>query len=167
MVRNKKALILLLVFLVFFNSPAYPKGKSIKYLPSSQDVETVSEDYSSGLKLVGELECSDTLLVRSCSSWINLEKGCNDCVDLKTGCPDCCLTTASPKRIKCSQSDTTDDYDCGMPPFRSSSCAKIKCNYTSDDDNCTNCGSRARDDDSTNSCKNDDPDTVANEHYLS
>lgn len=136
MVKNKKALILLLLFLAFFNSPAYPKGKSIKYLPSSQDVETVPKDYSKGKKVLGELLCpipSSLFLSTSCTELFSSAKECNDCVDLEGECPDCCLTT-SPKAIKCSSGDTSADYNCTNAPFVAASCAPIECGLRSGDD---------------------------------
>src|SRR3989338_5827209 len=111
MVKNKKALILLLIFLAFFNSTAYPKDKRIKSLPASQDIQTVSVDYPNsyypGGLIKSEIPCG------TCSALSSLAEKCQDCVDLKDACPDCCLTTTSPKAIKCSVNDTTDDYNCG------------------------------------------------------
>ena len=124
MVKNKKALILLLVFLAFFNSPAYPKNKSIKYLPSSQDIETVSKDYSSSPIVLGEIDCS------TCAGLFNLSYACNNCVKLKEACPDDCLTTNPPdtqKVIKCTEGDESADYNCTEAPFRVAGCPQVEC----------------------------------------
>lgn len=138
MVKNKKALILLLLFLVFFNSPVYPKDKSIKYLPSSQDVETVSKDYP-GLKK-GEIDCPP------CASLSNLSHACDNCVKLNNACPDDCLTTNSPdprKVIKCTKEDDLA-YNCTNAPFVIADCPQTECGYV-DSDSSTNCSSRSKD----------------------
>ena len=141
MVKNKKALILLLVFLAFFNRPVYPRDKSIKYLPSSQDIEMVSKDYFSRPIVLSEIDCF------VCSELFDKAYKCNECLDLKELCPDCCLTAAPPRAIKCSQEDVSGDYACTEAPFKIKNCAQTKCDYTNSDDSCTNCGSRWNDDD--------------------
>lgn len=131
MVKNKKALTLLLVFLAFFNSPAYPKGKSIKYLPSSQDVETVSKDYSSSPIALEEINCP------ACTALSNLSDECYDCVGLRDKCPDDCLTATSPRAIRCSSGDDTDgvgNYACTSAPFNFDKCSQIECGLRSGDD---------------------------------
>ena len=145
MVKNKKALTLLLVFLVFFNSPAYPKDKRIKYLPANYTSDTVSADYSNDPLILKQLDggeyCSDDLFSVS---------ECNKCVELKKECPDCCLTTDSlPKAIKCSpgDEDTSADYNCTEPPFLED-CPQTECGAGT-----TGTGGSRSSDDSTD-CEN-------------
>lgn len=130
MVKNKKALILLLIFLAFFNSPAYPGRKSINYLPSNQDVETVSKVYKD--KVLEEIECS------SCEDSFSRARKCSDCVDLKEKCPNCCLTTVSSRVIKCSPEDTSADYDCTPVPFTSGvgNCEQVACGSRGSETDC-------------------------------
>ena len=129
MVKNKKVLILLLVLLASFNHPVYSRDKSIKYLPANQNIEMVSKDYPSGLPK-GEIYC------KTCADYFARAKKCADCVDLKELCPDCCLTTTSPKAIKCSKDDTSKDYNCSKIPFTFASCEQIECGSRSGDTDC-------------------------------
>ena len=150
MVKNKKALILLLIFLTLFNSPVYPKNRNIRYLPSDTTMDSVSKDYTSNPITLKQLAG------KNCQGLFDGITACRKCAKLKDDCPDCCLTQITPTAaIHCTAGESSD-YDCTEAPFEGDNCEQSKCDYTNTDDSCTNCGSRSQDDETSNSCQAED-----------
>ena len=108
--------ILILIFLLILNKPAFSRRMSYRYFPADQEVdsvETLSATEMTAFEIAG------------CSAEISAANICNDCLRVNKECPNCCLTaTASTKVKKCTKDDDLK-YDCPDTLFDSIACTPI------------------------------------------
>lgn len=144
MVKVKNILILLLTLVFFLNSPAYPKGIKVSYLPYDTTMESVSKDYTNpDAPNKGDSDYDRDFIVLpqidpgDCADDFKGIAPCRKCAKWRKGCPDCCLTTTdSSAAIRCTAGDESGDYACTDSPFQDGTCSKIECDDSKEEEKC-------------------------------
>ncbi|MDD4954658.1 MAG: hypothetical protein PHP17_01270 [Candidatus Omnitrophica bacterium] len=117
-------------FVLFTFSPIFADtpGKSIKYLPHDEAIESVNKEYDPPLRKSGV----------SCHAAFDDASRCFYCVNtLKPKCPDCCLKFSPERAARCTPKDSSI-YQCKSLAFSSNSCSSVascKCPGTAEECN--------------------------------
>lgn len=104
-------------FVLFTFSPIFAQvpGKSFKYLPKDEAIESINKEYNPPLRKSGI----------DCQAAFDEASRCFYCVNtLRPKCPDCCLKFSPQRAIRCTPKDS-NIYDCKSLAFSSTSCSAV------------------------------------------
>lgn len=109
----------------------YPQAEKLSYLPSNDNMDTVTKEYSSPLQILGfgKDDCAEA------NELFQQAEDCYNCIqNLRPACPDCCLTnTEDAWVIRCTEGQNSK-YGCATTKaFTPAVCSSAACSADWDD----------------------------------
>ena len=116
--------------LFFWAGSVYAQAEKLSYLPSNDNMDTVTKDYSTPLQVLGfaKDDCEEA------NELFQQAEDCYNCIqNLKPACPDCCLTSVDDSwAVRCSE-NVDAKYNCPAKPFAPADCSSTNCSPDWDD----------------------------------